>query len=290
MLGELIQRLFAVSSPRELRVLLKDHPDLERGELNEQLRALAAMPAYGAAFAAFVKLIEGIRARPEEAWSEYRRWKAEVERLEPEVESTRLAVLQALEDRDYDSVVAVAEEAARAAWSVGLGASAHSLLLSLGQAFIQRRSQDRAADLERAIEVLDVALALSVPNDVAAGANLGIAYLERVHGDVDANLDRASELFQAALERLPMRSQSCKRGCARTSRSCGCSITVANVTARSIRFPSRLRGRGAVPAVALIAYTNTPITTTPNTAINTAATPPPSTTLPRISQNAANAA
>lgn len=203
MLDDLIQRLFAVSSPQELSALLKDHPDLERGELNEQLRGMAAIPGYGAGFAAFVKFIEGIRTRPEEAWSEYRRWKAEVERLEPEVESTRLAVLQALEDRDYNSVVAVAEEAARAAWSVGLGASAHSLLLSLGQALVQRRSQDRAADLERAIEVLDVALAISVPNDVAAAANLGIAYLERVHGDVDHNLDRASELFEAALERLP---------------------------------------------------------------------------------------
>ena len=68
------------------------------------------------------------------------------------------------------------------------------------------------------------------------------------------------------------------------------SSTVAIVTARSIRLPSALFGRGAVPRAVVNAYKKAPIAATPETAISKLATPPPMTALPRTNQNAANAA
>ena len=53
------------------------------------------------------------------------------------------------------------------------------------------------------------------------------------------------------------------------------SITVASVTARSIRLPSALRGLGAVPAVTLAAYAKAASVAMPDSAISNTPTVPP---------------
>jgi len=197
---ELIGELLSITSVSDLHDLFGRYPTLELGRLNDELHLLATMAAFQAALAPVLELISSVRNEPDQAWAEYQRWRGEVERLEPELGAVQAQVREALAHGDFDAVLSLARPAADRARSIGLIYTAHSLYSDLGKALLQRSSEDRAADMEQAIDAIETALALGVPNEVSSTlANLALVYVERVHGDIERNVDRAQDLLRQAL-------------------------------------------------------------------------------------------
>ena len=142
---------------------------------------------------------------PEDAWVQFERRRADVAEIGEDLERIRAAVDIAQAAQDHDAVIALAALAAERAASVELGLAAGMFSSDLGTALLQRKSPDRALDLERAIGAFEAALDCFPPGELAASlmGDLALVYAERVRCDRAENLRLSAATLREAIARVP---------------------------------------------------------------------------------------
>lgn len=200
-----MEQLYGVATPADLLELLDRHPELEQGTAGNELRAMAAMPGWGAMFQACADLIDGVRTDLDAAWATFTARRDDIAAAGDELEETVEALDAAMASHDYEKVIELAEPAIARATGAGLGLPASYLHGKRGQALLNLQSTDRAANLEKAIEAYEAALELSEPGVGRAELQeqLALVFSERIAGDRADNHDVAIGLLGDALEELP---------------------------------------------------------------------------------------
>jgi tetratricopeptide (TPR) repeat protein len=200
----IVQELLQLKNLREFMDFLRREPALRDPSLLAWFDQVAQDPHFGALFASLGRLLRDARSNSPRAWAAYdaRRKRAtegaeQVERLQQEIQ-------RALDAREFDEVIPLADQAIPLAAAAGLGLTVGSLENQRGQALFQSAGPNRADRIEESIASFHRAIELSGDADARAGAlmHLGLALGERVLDDHADNLDAAVDALDGALSLL----------------------------------------------------------------------------------------
>lgn len=189
---ELASAVFGVDSCEQFRQLLANEPRI----LDDATIAALDAPQHAAGFALqfwrLQVLLREARTDPDGAWTRRQAWFEKAKEASVQMES-QLRVARAAQERgSYDEAIGLAEAALPIAAQFGLGAIVLELHDLRGWALL-RRTGDRAADVDNAIEAFELALQHSVRGDRAAALldSLGGAHAQRPRGDRGENVEAA---------------------------------------------------------------------------------------------------
>jgi CHAT domain-containing protein/tetratricopeptide (TPR) repeat protein len=198
---EIVQELMQLESLEAFEELLAHQPSLLDPQVLAWFDQVAQDPHYGPLFASLAQLLTDARGDPADAWTTFDARKREATVNLERAERLQQEVQQAIDAREFDRVVRLADQAIPLAAAAGLGLAVASLEDHRGQALFQSSAPDRAERIEEAIAGYHRALAALPDGDTRAGVlmDLGLALGERVVGDHAENLDGAVDALDSAL-------------------------------------------------------------------------------------------
>ncbi len=202
--NEIVQQLMQLESLEAFEDLLHRQRSLLDPPVLAWFDQVAQDPHYGPLFASLAQLLRDARSDTADAWTAYDARKQEAKVDLEQAERLQQEIQQALDGREFDRVVGLADEAIPFAAAAGLGLAVASLEDHRGQALFQSSAPNRAERIEEALAGFHRALGALPDGDARAGVlmNLGIALGERVGGDHADNLDAAVDALDSALSLL----------------------------------------------------------------------------------------
>ena len=184
---------------------LDQHPELGSDDAVEQLREMSEAPGYGPSFARAAILVEGARGGDTKAaWSEYREALDAAQQLADTLAPLDAEIAVARNARDYARVLELVDRALPIALEIGFGTAVCEMLNQRGLALYNLGTDNRADEIEGAIEAFVAALEVSVAGDQAASMlmHLGLAFGDRLRGDRADNVEHAISALRDALAQL----------------------------------------------------------------------------------------
>ncbi|MDX6450659.1 MAG: hypothetical protein QOH16_708 [Gaiellaceae bacterium] len=197
----LLQELFALRAAADLRSLLAARPELVGALVRNQLRELAAAPAYSPGFERLLSLLTDADTDIDAAWAEYERLMNDATAVGDKLADVETAVREALDGGDIDGVLELTASAIPRPAAAGLGVGVSMLRELRGLAFLRRQSSDRIAEVENGITELERARVLAPPGATLASVlmHLAFAYSERLRGDRADNAEAAVEMLSLSV-------------------------------------------------------------------------------------------
>ncbi len=185
--------------------LLESRPELGTQEAAAELGEAAGSPGYGPFYERAALLLNGAQgADPAVAWSEYRRAADEAQARIDALQPLEAEIRAAREAGNHARTLALVDQALPVALELGFGTVACELLNERGLALHNLSTENRAAEVDAAIDAFEDGLQIATPGEQSAALlmHLGMALTERVSGDRSDNVERGIQALRAALGQL----------------------------------------------------------------------------------------
>jgi CHAT domain-containing protein/tetratricopeptide (TPR) repeat protein len=200
----LVEAVEQVADAEAFVSLVERRPSLFGEEMARYLRAIAANEEVAAFVSVFVRLVDGARTEPAEAWAEFQNAMTEFDErgreLQPEVEE----IAELLESGNHDEAIAYGEEVLTRALGLGQGFTVAVVHEHLATAYRLRRSGDVGENIDKAIENIRGAIAGTPDLELRAPKlmNLAVLFSLRKNGDPAENFEQGVAVLREALEQL----------------------------------------------------------------------------------------
>jgi tetratricopeptide (TPR) repeat protein len=184
--------------------MLKQQPELLSQTAIEELRRVAQSPGYGPLFAPVLHLLEGVSSNPQTAWKTFARARELSDAAGQDLKALEAGIDVARSAGERRHALELIEPALSLASDIGYGLSVCELLTKRGELLIELNTEQRAIEIDAALDAFEAALEVAVSGEQAARILMvrGFAYSERVNGDPAENGDRAIVSVRDGLTQL----------------------------------------------------------------------------------------
>ena len=184
--------------------MLEQHPELLGKTALDELRRVAESPGYGPLIARALHLLEGARSDPQAAWEVFARAREATDTVGRDLAALQGEIDAARAAGELRRALELVEQALPLASEIGYGLSVCDLLTKRGLLLVELSTEQRASEIDAALDAFEEALEVAVPGEQAARILMlrGLTYSERVNGDPADNTDRAIVSVRDGLTQL----------------------------------------------------------------------------------------